>query len=71
MDVNQDGKVDDIYYADYLVSTGVVLSLGQSVKVEHLLIANTKTDDGFGNALKAGQPLSSGTNCMVTGATAP
>lgn len=65
-DINQDGKIDDVYYADYLAPTGIVLAVGESVTVAHLLIANTKTDDGFFPGVKAGQPLSSGSNCTVT-----
>jgi hypothetical protein len=66
-DINGDGKLDDVYYADYLVSTGIVLAAGEQVRVAHLLVANSKTDDGFYPGVKAGQPISSGENCMVTG----
>jgi hypothetical protein len=62
-----DGTRQKIYASDYLVSTGVTLAAGQTVTVAHLLIANAKTDDGFGNNIPANTPLSSKSNCTVTG----
>ena len=66
VDFNGDGKIDDVWYADYLAATGITLATGQSVTVAYTLTANVKTDDGFGNNIPAFQTIASGTSCTVT-----
>jgi hypothetical protein len=68
VDFNNDGTIDDVWYADYLAPTGITLATGQSVTVAFTLTANAKTDDGFGTNIPAFQTISSGTSCTVTGA---
>ena len=75
--MNNDGKIDDVYYADYQAPTGLTLTAGQSVTVSYYLTANSKTDDGFGNTAAKYGIVSHGNNstpptpgadyCTITG----
>jgi hypothetical protein len=67
VDMNNDGVIDDVWYADYLMATGVTVATGETVRIAHSLTANAKTDDGFGFRYNAGDTISSGSNCSVTG----
>jgi hypothetical protein len=66
-DVNGDGVINDVWYSDYRVPTGVVLGAGQSVTIAYTLTANVKTDDGFFKGIPAYSTIASGTSCIATG----
>jgi hypothetical protein len=62
-----DGKIEKIWQTNYRTGTGVTLAAGETVRITYVLTANTATDDGFGFKFKAGEVLSSGNTCTVTG----
>jgi hypothetical protein len=66
-DVNGERAIDDVWYSDFLVPTGVVLGAGQSVTIAYTLTANVKTDDGFFKGIPAYWTIASGTSCTATG----
>lgn len=70
-DFNGDGVIDDVWYSDYQVPTGVVLGVDQSVTIAYTLTANVKTDDGFFKGIPAYSTIASGTSCTATGVVPP
>jgi hypothetical protein len=71
-DFTGDGVPDDVWYSDYLATTGAVLAAGETVRVAYTLTADVKTDDGFRGFPGSGpwnafQTIASGSNCTVTG----
>jgi hypothetical protein len=62
-----DGKIQKFWLTNYQTGTGVSLAAGETVRITYVLTADTATDDGFGFKFKAGEVLSSGSSCTVTG----
>jgi hypothetical protein len=60
-------KREKVYTVNYRVATGLLVPAGETYTIAHTLTANTKTDDGFGFAFDAFQPISNWNGCTVTG----
>ena len=70
LDIDNDGKIDDVWWADYLAPTGITLAAGESVSVSYLLTADAKTDDGFGFKFDKNETIAPAPGtppCVVTG----
>jgi hypothetical protein len=55
------------WLTNYRYNTGITLSAGQTVRITFELTANRKTDDGSGYKFEAGEVMTGGSTCTVTG----
>lgn len=60
------GKLQKIWFSNYLYPTGLFVPAGESVTIQFTLTANSRTDDGFGFAYNPFEVISTG-SCTVTG----
>ena len=66
-EVLAEGKLQKVWLSNYLMPTGVMVAVGETVTVSYTLTASAKTDDGFGNKFNAFETMSSGSTCTVSG----